>query len=119
MMMVKDSQLLYANGRLHNSVYFAVFALEAYIKIILIKNGKKHRKEGGHISDNYIRYTTRMLQDIPDIFDDSLFFNMINKYNINCRYKIEEWIDPIKCKNIQNELKIVNNKLNDFRINGL
>jgi len=49
MMMVEDSKILYENNSLHNSVYFAVFALEAYLKIKLIISRKEYKEGSGKL----------------------------------------------------------------------
>jgi HEPN domain-containing protein len=108
MMMVKDSKILYENNSLHNSVYFAIFALESYLKMKLIISGKEYKEYKGHISDKYIN---RVLGIEPELFNKDNFYNMINGYDINHRYLIDKWTNKNICQDIQNELENVKNLL--------
>lgn len=117
MMMKKDSNILFDEGSLHNSVYLGAFVLEAYVKILLIEENQNYY---GHInSGNFIN----RLQSIhPEVFDNStlnISKLLSSEYDINYRYEVDKWIDPVFCQEIQDEIEQVKNALQELRIDGV
>ena len=117
MMMKKDSNILFDEGSLHNSVYLGAFVLEAYVKILLIEENQNYY---GHInSGNFIN----RLQSIhPEVFDNStlnISKLLSSEYDINYRYEVDKWIDPVFCQDIQDEIEQVKNALQKLRIDGV
>jgi len=117
MMMKKDSNILFDEGSLHNSVYLGAFVLEAYVKILLIEENQNYY---GHInSGNFIN----RLQSIhPEVFDNStlnISKLLSSEYDINYRYEVDKWIDPLFCQEIQDEIEQVKNALQELRIDGV
>ena len=122
-MMKNDSKLLYDGGRLHNSVYLGAFVLEAYIKILLIKENKNYF---GHINDGNM--LERLMAVRPEVLSDSILeishtdypiklFS--NDYNINFRYEVDKWTDLTLCQTIQEEVLKIQTALNDLRTTGI
>ena len=117
MMMKKDSNILFDEGSLHNSVYLGAFVLEAYVKILLIEENQNYY---GHInSGNFIN----RLQSIhPEVFDNStlnISKLLSSEYDINYRYEVDKWIDPLFCQEIQDEIEQVKNALKKLRMDGV
>jgi len=117
MMMKKDSNILFDEGSLHNSVYLGAFVLEAYVKILLIEENQNYY---GHInSGNFIN----RLQSIhPEVFDNStlnISKLLSSEYDINYRYELDKWIDPLFCQEIQDEIEQVKNALKKLRMDGV
>ena len=117
MIMKKDSNILFDEGSLHNSVYLGAFVLEAYVKILLIEENQNYY---GHInSGNFIN----RLQSIhPEVFDNStlnISKLLSSEYDINYRYEVDKWIDPLFCQEIQDEIEQVKNALQELRIDGV
>ena len=116
-MMKEDSNILFDEGSLHNSVYLGAFVLEAYVKILLIEENQNYY---GHInSGNFIN----RLQSIhPEVFDNStlnISKLLSSEYDINYRYEVDKWIDPVFCQDIQDEIEQVKNALQKLRIDGV
>jgi len=116
-MMKEDSNILFDEGSLHNSVYLGAFVLEAYVKILLIEENQNYY---GHInSGNFIN----RLQSIhPEVFDNStlnISKLLSSEYDINYRYEVDKWIDPVFCQDIQDEIEQVKNALQRLRIDGV
>jgi len=116
-MMKEDSNILFDEGSLHNSVYLGAFVLEAYVKILLIEENQNYY---GHInSGNFIN----RLQSIhPEVFDNStlnISKLLSSEYDINYRYEVDKWIDPLFCQEIQDEIEQVKNALQRLRIDGV
>lgn len=77
--MKNDSNLLFANNRLHNFVYLGAFVLEAYIKIILLH---KQSNYIGHINDRdnkFLKKLETIKTTHPEFFENSI----LNENNDN------------------------------------
>lgn len=135
-LMAKDSTLLHEYDALHNSVYFAGYVLEAYIKIILIHHGDENFI--GHLGEkNFLDKINHLIEDnlYPNFFDNSILkkkseqipkklFDGSNKttkakWNINSRYQVTHWTDKTFTEDIQKELKNIRMALARLRIDGV
>jgi hypothetical protein len=135
-LMAKDSKLLYEHQALHNSVYFAGYVLEAYIKIILIHHDDKNFM--GHLGEkDFLSKINHLIEDnlYPNFFDTSILkkssdyipkklFDGSNKatkakWSINSRYKVTHWTDSKFSEDIQKELKNIRIALAKLRIDGV
>jgi len=117
MMMKEDSNILFDRGSLHNSVYLGAFVLEAYVKILLIEENQNYY---GHINSG--NFVNRLQSIYPEVFTDStlnISKLLSSEYNINYRYEVNRWIDPIFCQEVQNEIEQVKNALQRLRIDGV
>jgi len=123
-LMAEDSEILFNKNAYHNSVYLGAFVLEAYIKILLIKNGST--KYFGHInSGNFVQ----RLEDIsPSEFNNSILRTghssypsklLSEDYDINYRYEINKWSDEDFAQDIQAELVKIETALTKLRIDGV
>ena len=115
-MMKEDSNILFDEGSLHNSVYLGAFVLEAYIKILFMKENQNYY---GHISSNFIN---RLETIYPEVFSDStlnISKLISSEYDINYRYEVDKWIDPVFCQEIQDEIEQVKNALQKLRMDGV
>jgi len=121
--MKNDSKLLFDNGRLHNSVYLGAFVLEAYIKILLIKENKNYC---GHINDG--KMLERLMAVNPEVLSGSILETshtnypvklFSNEYDINFRYKVNRWTDLTLCQTVQEEVLKIQVALNDLRTMGI
>ena len=122
-MMREDSNILFDNNSLHNSVYLGAFVLEAYIKILLID---KNQNYFGHINDN--RMIERLKTISPENFSNTILdlnnsnypTNLLSEeYDINYRYEIYKWIDIEFCQKIQIEIEQIENDLKRLKIDGV
>jgi len=135
-LMAKDSNILYENDALHNSVYFAGYVLEAYIKIILIHY--KDENFMGHLGEkDFLDKINRLIEDnlYPNFFDTSILKEKSKqrpkkmfdgsdsttkvKWNIDSRYKVTHWTDKKFAEDIQKELKNIRTALAKLRIDGV
>jgi hypothetical protein len=131
MMMKRDSNILFDSNSLHNSVYLGAFVLEAYIKILFINNGantprgQSSSSYGGHINDG--RMVERLQTLFPSVFSNSILEVSSDKfptkllsseYDINYRYEVNRWIDPVFCQEVQNEIEQVKNALERLEMDG-
>ncbi|RLA83300.1 MAG: hypothetical protein DRG78_04800 [Epsilonproteobacteria bacterium] len=129
LIMANDSNLLFNNNSLHNSVYLGAFVLEAYVKILFINNGaitpngQRANSYGGHINDS--KMVERLQSIYPNVFSSSILEPSDDKYpttllssvyDINYRYEVDKWIDESTCQNIQDEVLEIYDALNDLRI---
>jgi len=134
-LMIKDSKTLYRHQAKHNSVYFAGYALEGYIKIILI-----HHKTSdfiGHLGDSdFLNKFKRLIALYPNDFNDSILKQTSSQYpkylldgngnnttktrwNINSRYQVQHWTDRNFAQRVNDELTYIEQALNDLRMDGV
>lgn len=134
-LMIKDSKILYRNQANHNSVYFAGYALESYIKIILIHYGNKDFI--GHLGDSDFLDKFRLLITLhPDFFTTSILKETSSDYpkklfngggnsdtkaswKISSRYKIKHWSDSNFAQDIQAEIVKIETAFTKLRIDGV
>ena len=134
-MMIKDSKILHRNDCKHNSVYFAGYVLEAYIKIILIHHGNKNFI--GHLGDSDFLNKFRLLFSLhPDFFNTSILkessfdypkklfngggnSNSKSSWKISSRYEVSHWTDRSFAQDIQAELGKIETALAKLRIDGV
>jgi len=135
LLMIKDSKILYSKNSKHNSVYFAGYALESYIKIILIHHGKEDFI--GHLGDSDFLDKFRLLITLyPDFFNTSILKETSSDYpkklfngggnsdtkaswKISSRYKVNHWTDRTFTQDIQAELVKIETALAQLRIDGV
>lgn len=125
LMMKKDSNILFENNSLHNSVYLGAFVLEGYIKILLIH---KNINYIGHINDKNNKFLNKLdtIKSLdPELFGNTILENnsdyypiqlLSNKYNINYRYEVDKWTDINFVQDIQNEIQHIYENLEDLKI---
>ena len=123
-LMAKDSKILFNQNAYHNSVYLGAFVLEAYIKILLIKNGST--KYFGHInSGNFLQ---RLENISPSEFNNSILRRgdlsyptklLSEEYDINYRYDVKRWSSKDFAENIQAEVIQIQTALAKLRIDGV
>ena len=125
LMMKRDSNILFENNSLHNSVYLGGYVLEGYIKILLIHKDINYY---GHINDKNNNFLKKL--DIIKSSDSELFGNTIlednsekypnnllsDVYDINFRYDINKWTDGNFAQDIQNEIEYIYENLVDLKI---
>lgn len=135
LLMIKDSKILYNKGSNHNSVYFAGYALESYIKIILIYYGEKDFI--GHLGDiNFLNKFRPLVDLYPNFFNISILKETSSTYpkklfngggnsdtkaswKISSRYKVKHWTDRNFAQDIQAELVKIETALTKLRIDGV
>jgi len=134
-LMIKDSKILYSKNSNHNSVYFAGYALESYIKIILIHHGNEDFI--GHLGDSDFLDKFRLLITLhPDFFTTSILKETSSDYpkklfngggnsdtkaswKISSRYKVRHWTDSNFAQDIQAEIVKIETALAQLRIDGV
>ena len=130
-LMKNDSNILFTNNALHNSVYLGAFVLEGYVKILLIKNGATKPKGmdsesyGGHLNDG--KMVQRLSTLHPTEFSGSILVSGHTKYpnkllssfyHINFRYEVAQWTNTSDCQDVQNEINNIVEELNNLRMQG-
>lgn len=131
LLMKNDSNILFIQNALHNSVYLGAFVLEGYVKILFIKSGairprgEDNSSYGGHLNDG--KMIERLASLHPSEFSSSILVNghlkypnklLSSFYNINFRYEVYKWTDKSDCEVIQDEIKNIIEELNNLRLQG-
>jgi hypothetical protein len=139
-LMAKDSKILYDQEAWHNSVYFAGYVLEGYIKFLLIKSGattyqgNRDNSYGGHI--NSLSFINRLSTTNPNLFNSSLLEQsnlnypelLLNgrnnnigedKWDINYRYEVNRWKSQMFAEDVQLEVDNIKQALALARIDGV
>ena len=132
--MKESSNTLFERKKYHSSVYLGVYVLEGYIKIILLhKDSPDYR---GHLGDKDFLKRFRQILDLYPEFSDNilqpshpshpkrLFNGQGNNttkaaWNINHRYRIDNWTDSNFCESVQQELEGLRSALSSLRIDGV
>lgn len=134
--MAQDSKILFDKESWHNSVYFAGYTLEAYIKIILIHH-EPEENFIGHLGDSdFLNKFRRLISLHPSFFNTSILKENSYKYprrlfngggnnntkaawKIKSRYKVEHWQDKSFAEEIQQEVVSIQEALAQLRIDGV
>lgn len=139
-LMAKDSKILYDQEAWHNSVYFAGYVLEGYIKFLLIKSGattytgSQSNSYGGHI--NSLSFINRLSSTNANLFNSSLLEESnlnypilllrgrddvvgADKWHINYRYEVNRWTNKIFADDIQLEVDNIKQALALVRMDGV